>query len=45
MEPMPAWKPRTVLPSLSVVELEDQPSPLHDAIRAYLAAVHVKADR
>jgi hypothetical protein len=33
---MPAWKPRAVLPSLALVELEDPPSPLHDAIRAFL---------
>jgi hypothetical protein len=35
MEPMPAWKPRVVLATVSQVELDDQPSPLHDAIRAY----------
>jgi hypothetical protein len=33
---MPAWKPRVVLPSVTLVELEDPPSPLHDAIKAYL---------
>lgn len=36
MEPMPAWKPRAVLPSMALVELDDPPSPLHEAIRAYL---------
>lgn len=36
MEPMPAWTPRVVHASLVRVEAEDVPSPLHDAIRAYL---------
>jgi hypothetical protein len=36
---MPAWKPpRVVVPSMvtGLVELGDPPSPLHDAILAYL---------
>ena len=36
MEPMPAWKPRVVLASVTQVEIDEAPSPLHAAIRAFV---------